>query len=268
MLRRIRDRLRLARDVSRLGRGRLGVATTWLICAIEPLRRRVPLFPEGLVRLRLQLGHAPVDVWLSDWSELILIWSIMSLGEYAALDVNGARTIIDLGANIGVTALWLRSQNSDAHIIAVEPDPRTFAKLCLNLAHDPLTTCINAAISPKSGPVAFTSAEQSWESRVADTQETPVRLVDGITLDELVATRRLDVIDIVKVDIEGMEFATLPDARCLDHVGQLICELHPEATERDVGEFVDDLAERHGLKQVRGLPDHLFLLRREGSNVA
>jgi Methyltransferase FkbM domain len=89
--------------------------------------------------------------------------------------------------------------------------------------------------------------------------------VQGITLDELVASARLEHVDILKVDIEGMEFSTLSVANCLATVGQVIGELHPASADHDVSGFVDDLAHRTGLIRVSGLPAHLFFLRRQAT---
>jgi len=216
--------------------------------------------------LRLALGGLPVAVWLSDASELEVVRSILVSGEYGALDVAHARTIVDLGANIGIAALWFRSLNPDARIVAVEPDPFTFKKLCLNVCHDPLVTCVNAAITPETGPVAFVNARHSWESRVADIASDDTSSARGITLDELMSAEGVDAIDILKVDIEGMEFAALPGARCLIGAGQVIGELHPDMTDRDISGFVAELASDTGLARVTGLPGHLFLLRAEMSD--
>ncbi len=230
-----------------------------------PLRSRIPLPSTHLVRLRLRVGDAPIDLWFSDGAELAVIWSIFIAGEYAALDVAGARTIIDLGANIGVTTLWFRSLNPYARIVSVEPDPFTFEKLRMNTARDPLVKCVNAAITPESGPVPFASAPKSWESRVSGVSSAVTSEVRGITLDDLVATEGIDRVDILKVDIEGMEFSVLPQARCLATAGQVIGELHPDLIDYDVGEFVDRLASGSGLTRVSGVPSHLFLLRRRSA---
>jgi FkbM family methyltransferase len=259
---RARLRWRIARDIAQLGRGNLASVAALLICLTMPLRARIAPSSTRLIRLRLRLGEAPVDLWFSDGAELAVIWSIFIAGEYAALDVADARTIIDLGANIGVTTLWFRSLNPYARIVSVEPDPVTFEKLRLNLARDPLVKCVNAAITPESGPVAFASARKSWESRVGSASSAVTGEVRGITLDDLVASEGIDAIDILKVDIEGMEFSVLPQARCLATAGQVIGELHPDLIDDDVGGFVERLASASGLTPVSGLPSHLFLLRR------
>jgi FkbM family methyltransferase len=259
-------RWRLARDISGLGDGRRGRLVAWSVCLTMPLRMRIPLLSRRLVRLRLDLGGRPVAVWLSDGSELEVVRSILVSGEYGALDVAHARTIIDLGANIGIAAMWFRSLNPEARIIAVEPDPFTFKKLCLNVGHDPLVRCVNVAITPETGPVAFVNARHSWESRVADTATGDTSSARGITLDELMGAEGVDAIDILKVDIEGMEFAVLPGARCLIGAGQVIGELHPDMTDRDISGFVAELANETGLARVTGLPGHLFLLRAEMSD--
>ena len=251
------------RDISSLGAGRVGRLKAGLVCMTMPLRMRIPALSKRMVRLRLAIGGAPVTVWLSDGAELEVIWSIFVLGEYAALDVARARTIVDLGANIGISALWFRSLNAHARIVSVEPDEMTFTKLRLNVGDDPLITCVNAAITPEAGPVAFIRAKESWGSRVAEEPSGETASVRGITLDGLVAAEGIEAIDILKVDIEGMEFSVLPGASSLARTGQLIVELHPDLTDRDVSGFVEELASASGLTRVAGIPDHLSLLRRE-----
>jgi FkbM family methyltransferase len=243
-----------ARWLAALGRGR--AARLWILAIVlgMPLKSRIPRLADRSVKLRLALPGLDADVWLSDHSELLIIEEIWRRGEYepAAAAARGASTILDLGANVGLCALWFRALNPDARIVAVEPDPRTFAKLSRNVGADPRIEAVNAGITPRSETVMLTSSSDSWGSRIGSGEGSgddgiPVK---GIGLDELVQTMALEPLHLVKMDIEGMEWQVLRSADCLSRVGMVIGEIHPEAGSEDPEQFLDAVASSHGLRRV------------------
>ena len=68
--------------------------------------------------------------------------------EYATpLLPSGAKIIVDAGVNIGDMFCWLLSQFADAMVIAIEPNPGTFAVLKMNLQpYGDRAVAINAAL--------------------------------------------------------------------------------------------------------------------------
>jgi FkbM family methyltransferase len=196
----------------------------------------------------MSLSGSELELWLSDHSELLVIEEIWRRGEYAsaapfAVD---ATTILDLGANIGFASLWFRGLNPHARIVAVEPDPRTLAKLVRNVAHDARIEPVGVAIAPESGVVVLETSRDSWSSRIAAGGDGQIE-VEAETLDELVERVALDPLDVVKMDIEGMEFSVLDSSRCLRQPRLVIGELHPEAGPADAGAFLETVAARWGL---------------------
>jgi FkbM family methyltransferase len=217
-----------------------------------PIKSRVTRLAGLCVTLRLTLSGLSVDLVLNDLSELLVLEEIWRRGEYdqAASAARSAQTIVDLGANIGLASLWFRGLNPAARNVAVEPDPRTYAKLVQNVGHDTGTETVNVAITDRTCSVAFFSSAQSWGSRVATESEDSSTLVDGVTLDDLTTKLALERVDILKMDIEGMEWSVLPGADCLKRTGMVIGEMHPHESGADPEHFLDAVADEHGLTRV------------------
>jgi FkbM family methyltransferase len=107
--------------------------------------------------------------------------------------------IIDGGANIGAAALWFAEKYPASAIMAVEPDPNTFALLTANVSSG--VTPVKAALGAEAGFVEVKVNSQAWMTRTtrADTG-LPI-----ITVDELVTMVPNGKLFIAKIDIEGFE---------------------------------------------------------------
>lgn len=110
--------------------------------------------------------------------------------------------IIDAGANVGYSALYLAAQFPDAVILAVEPDRACVDMIVRNCAGNSRIRPIHAAVwSHGNGVDLRTDAnEGSWANRVAGTGDTP-----SVTLETLVAQIPGAAPFILKLDIEGAE---------------------------------------------------------------
>jgi FkbM family methyltransferase len=145
-------------------------------------------------------------------------------GAQAALESLGRPPVVlDLGANIGLFGLWALRSFPDAEIVAFEPDPANLAVLrrCISVNERSGTwQVVPAAGSTEDGTVPFTVGEGS-ASRIADDASTPtVRARDVFPY--------LERADLVKIDIEGGEWAILEDARFADlRPAAIVLEFHP-----------------------------------------
>ncbi len=123
---------------------------------------------------------------------------------------------VDVGANVGAYSV-LASRVAKARVIAVEPVPATYAKLCRNLrlndvANGPVEA-LNVGLADRPGTLSFTATQGGLnhvqiEGRGNTSAEGGVA-VEVRTLDEILAGR---VPRAVKLDVEGYELHVLRGA--------------------------------------------------------
>jgi FkbM family methyltransferase len=146
----------------------------------------------------------------------------------------GVCTIVDLGANIGATSVYLLHAYAGARVIAVEPDAGNFAMLEQNLApYGGRATAVRKAAWHRAEPLVIhrggfrDGAEWSFQVASAD---PAVSDVEGITLEQLMHDYGVDSVDLLKIDIEGAERWVLSAGigGCLNRVRTLAIELHDD----------------------------------------
>lgn len=145
--------------------------------------------------------------------------------------------IIDAGAHIGTSTLYLHSLYPQARFICIEPDPANLELLAKNLQANDIT---QVEIIPKalvganqgattqlytnhSFTVLSSLKSGGWkgEDRLMSVQVKTARLSELIT----------ETVDLLKLDIEGMETEVLLEAKDkLSFVKHLILEFHKTKT--------------------------------------
>lgn len=133
--------------------------------------------------------------------------------------------LLDLGANIGLTCVWLAKTYPFTRIIAVEPAPDNVVLLRRNLELNGIKgEVFEAAIGPKDGTARFQVNRNSNQGRLLDSG-TPVAMV---SVDSILQTLLVSQLDLIKVDIEGGEQELfLGPTSWLDHTKAIIIEFHP-----------------------------------------
>jgi FkbM family methyltransferase len=137
------------------------------------------------------------------------------------------RTIVDLGANIGLSAIFLAQAAPRSRVIALEPDAGNFAMLLENLAGAGLEHRVAAIQAFAGAEPGFAGIEDSgngeWGLRMGARSHTGVPVV---TISELVDGAGPVS---VKCDIEGTERELFSRLREWEHlVGFILLELHTE----------------------------------------
>lgn len=153
--------------------------------------------------------------------------------------------IIDAGAHIGLATLYFKQIYPDAKIIAIEPHPANFALLKKNIEENQLKNVelYQVALAPKSGQMGLNepSGEREWRSGVGiivggwrGVQKTKPFRVKAVGIAEILG----GPVDLLKMDIEGMEYEVLKAAgESLRQAKQIIVEVHPREGHR-IGEIV------------------------------
>jgi FkbM family methyltransferase len=159
--------------------------------------------------------------------EEILVTRVYGL--YAGLLAN-SRAILDLGGNIGLSAIFLARAAPNSVVIAVEPDRGNFAMLVENLRAAGLMARVKALQAFVGGQRGFARIEDSgngeWGLRMGALGERSEPSVAVVTLADLV--EGLGPVS-VKCDIEGSErelFSRLGEWE--DLVELILLELHTE----------------------------------------
>ena len=116
-------------------------------------------------------------------------------------------TIVDLGANIGVSTITMARKFPHAKVIALEPEKSNFQLLTSNTREISNIGVLNYAIWYKDGEVEIQNKNvKSNAFKFKDTNaHTGSEMVRSISIDSLMTEYGLQKIDLLKIDIEGAE---------------------------------------------------------------
>lgn len=138
--------------------------------------------------------------------------------------------IIDIGANIGMTACLMSRLFPNAAIACYEPHPVNYTSLYCNLIRNNASnvTPQNTAVAPYMGTFSMTLGEDNTCVatgciRAVAEETIPTVEVPCMTLNRVLGGRP---VDILKIDIEGAEHALLATFTQWRWVDRLIIELH------------------------------------------
>lgn len=169
--------------------------------------------------LRLRLGTTDVSVF----DEVVV------RGEYDFAAPGSVATVVDAGANIGITAAWYVARYPGCRVVAIEPEPANYALLAENVADRPEISAVHAALWPESGRVCVDNPDAgAWEFRMRAARDTDHRgAVRAVTVAEILDDHAIDRLDLLKIDIEGAERELFSgDIGFLDRVDAIAIELH------------------------------------------
>lgn len=185
----------------------LRYAGTWFQGSTKDLVFRRMVRPAARNALRSWLGQGVAwDAYLTLCMQL--------------LQREPAGVVIDVGCNLGSTAIPIAKAFPRAHVVAVDAHPVPLAKFVRNLrwnGYPPNISIVAAAVANSPGLHRLhTSNANSGANRLsaplAETEPTPTLYVAGSTLAEVI--ERFDVrhCTMLKTDVEGYDFDALTSA--------------------------------------------------------
>jgi FkbM family methyltransferase len=139
------------------------------------------------------------------------------------------RFIVDAGANIGLASVRFAELYPEATIVSIEPDEQNYALTVRNVSGYARIDAVRAAIWPRSARLAIENPhDQPWAFRVREARDGE-RSFAAISLQEIMARHQANLIDILKLDVEGAERELLSDGSCDEWLGRtnvMFIELH------------------------------------------
>lgn len=238
-----RDMLRATRAASGV-RSRLG-APYWFVRRFIGMVTR-PMDSSDLIRLDFRLFNDSVAsvVLRKSQSDLYILREIFLEGMYDLdIPVDRLGTVIDCGANAGLSAAFFQARYAPSQLIAVEPIPESVRVLeANNLASGGTWSIEPRAVASKAAELTFfvsgmwsacTAIEHIGRyrhtpgNRMESVLERPKLTVSSVSIGDLITEYDLSRIDLLKLDIEGYE----EDVVCTNNdwlglVQRLIIEVH------------------------------------------
>lgn len=201
------------------------------------MRRVYPDFTDSLRRYFTGTGSYPhrqavrvpggvVEPTLHSSHDFVTVNEVFCRMDYRA--PAGVRTVVDVGANIGITALYYLSLGPQVRVHCYEPVPRNVERLRENLAgYEDRYTLTEAAVWDRSGTVDFGLEHTGRYGGIGQASETTIA-VPCLHIDEALRTalEHADRVDVLKVDTEGAEIATVAAIapELLDRIGVIYFE--------------------------------------------
>jgi FkbM family methyltransferase len=138
--------------------------------------------------------------------------------------------VIDLGANRGLFSVW--AAVTGAQVVAVEAQQGFAAEIQRLAAHNGVSDRVHVEIALASG--AHTSGATvgvvANDHRWATTSHGAATRPADVSVPQLMSAHQIERVGLMKVDIEGGEFAVFADENLhwLKLIDQLVFEIHPD----------------------------------------
>jgi FkbM family methyltransferase len=237
----------MARRLARLNAWRAEVRTYWKEC----------VGPRDFVTLmRVRLSQSKVGRWVtpepitvtvdlntlgpkvtlrSHTTDISVLKELLVGDSYEPLPADlEVETVVDLGANVGLSYRWLRARYPRARFVCVEPDPGNLEILRANVrAVDDQAVIHGLCVGGRERRVALATTSGEWGFRMSDAED-PDHGIDVMTMDALLEDAGFDHIGVLKCDIEGAEAEVFADCSSwIDRVDAMSVECHCDVMDTD-----------------------------------
>lgn len=145
--------------------------------------------------------------------------------------------VLDLGANRGLFSVW--AALAGAQTVAVEAQEGFGPEIRRLATYNGVSDRVHVEIAVVGGVVragalaGIVANDMHWAASSHGAPKRP----GGVSVPQLMSSYHIDKIGLLKVDIEGGEFALFggeEDLRWLDRVDQVVMEVHPGFGDTDV----------------------------------
>ena len=185
--------------------------------------KEIVIHPEGV---SFTVGDEALQLTCPAFEARVAPIEIMNFGQYEPQETRvmdclaqGARHVLDVGANIGYYAVRFAKKFPSAQVFAFEPLPTSYAYLQRNVAANAVgsqVSCFNYGLSDASGTVEFFIAPAGGTNaslrNVADAQDAKPVVGLTLTLDQWAHNQHVQP-DFIKCDVEGAELLVFRGGR-------------------------------------------------------
>jgi FkbM family methyltransferase len=207
-----------------------GIKKKAISVSVSPSRKN------GLTWLKEKyLKHAPPNkvraynyngnrIYYAQPAEFLHSFKEIFVEEIYRLNLPPAPYILDCGANIGLSVIYLKTQFPDARIVAFEPDEQNFKLLRQNIKSFNFDSIEikEEAVWNEDTYLTFHNAG-NMGSRIETQSEPNLPKVKATRLKDYINTK----VDFLKLDIESAEYEVLKDIKDhLHHVRNMFLEYH------------------------------------------
>lgn len=173
--------------------------------------------------------------------------------------LSDAECIIDVGANEGFYMLRIARLTPGTRIICIEPNPFAFEILMQNIQNNGVENVfpVNKAVTSDGRPIDMEFVSQIpaiGGAKLRDVDRPWLRddiiekkTVSSVTIEQIFAQYSVNNVDILKVDVEGMEDEIV---RSLEPIASKIRRIVIERHSKDLRNVVTDKLQRLGFELV------------------
>lgn len=181
-----------------------------------------------IARVARRWSRHPLYLRLNS-SDISVFRQVFLAREYGIVDPAsiGRGAVIDGGANIGLTSVFMADRNPDASIYAVEPDGANFELLELNTCQYSNIRCIRGALWGCDTGVRIVGDASDWAFQVQPAEAGTQDTIPAFSICTFLERHGLTRVALLKLDVEGAEWEILLDAASwVDLVENIVIELH------------------------------------------
>jgi FkbM family methyltransferase len=159
-------------------------------------------------------------------------------GIYDSYDLDNCKVVFDIGANVGLWTKYILSRNAKK-VYCFEPNKKALLHLEKSLKNDKNITIIDKAIYKENASLKFYINEENSliSSLIAESGHSPSYDVSAITLEEAIKNSNEEKIDLIKIDVEGVEFGIIDtlSKEIVEKIDSFLIEYHDFYFENGMG---------------------------------
>ena len=153
------------------------------------------------------------------------------------LKIENKLSIVDCGANAGYSAVYFNEYLPNSNLIALEPFDGSFELLRKNINLNNLNiNLIKGALWKNNTKLKFQRSFRDKKEWSVQTIDAADGIVKALTIENIMQNNNINIIDILKIDIEGSEFEVFlnsnENVNALERIKSIVMEIHDDIGDR------------------------------------